>query len=203
MKYALKELLEGKTADEILQLTVCEPAMGSAAFLNEVINQLAEAYLDRKQKELGHSIPHEKRFDELQRVKMYIADRNVYGIDLNPVAVELAEVSLWLNTIFSGGFVPWFNTHLVCGNSLIGARRQCYDINQLKADRAPAVWYENEPERIVPGGKRNPKKQVYHFLTGDPGMSNYTDRIIQSLAPDDVRQIRNWNRKFTCPFSDG
>jgi hypothetical protein len=203
VKYALKELLEGKTADEILQLTVCEPAMGSAAFLNEVINQLAEAYLDRKQKELGHSIPHEKRFDELQRVKMYIADRNVYGIDLNPVAVELAEVSLWLNTIFSGGFVPWFNTHLVCGNSLIGARRQCYDINQLKADRAPAVWYENEPERIVPGGKRNPKKQVYHFLTGDPGMSNYTDRIIQSLAPDDVRQIRNWNRKFTSPFSDG
>ena len=35
---------------------------------------------------------------------MYIADRNVYGIDLNPVAVELAEVSLWLNTIYEGGF---------------------------------------------------------------------------------------------------
>ncbi len=43
VKYALKELLEGKTADEILELTVCEPAMGSAAFLNEAINQLAEA----------------------------------------------------------------------------------------------------------------------------------------------------------------
>ena len=49
VKYALKELLEGKTADEILQLTVCEPAMGSAAFLNETINQLAEAYIDKKQ----------------------------------------------------------------------------------------------------------------------------------------------------------
>ena len=77
VKYALKELLEGKTADEILELTVCEPAMGSAAFLNEAINQLAEAYIDRKQRELGEMIPAEKRMRELQKVKMYIADRNV------------------------------------------------------------------------------------------------------------------------------
>ena len=110
VKYALKELLEGKTADEILELTVCEPAMGSAAFLNEAINQLAEAYIDRKQRELGEMIPAEKRMRELQKVKMYIADRNVYGIDLNPIAVELAEVSLWLNTIYEGGYVPWFGT---------------------------------------------------------------------------------------------
>jgi len=103
VKYALKELLEGKTADDILHLTVCEPAMGSAAFLNEAINQLAEAYIDRKQKELGEMIPAENRLQELQKVKMYIADNNVYGIDLNPIAVELAEVSLWLNTIYEGG----------------------------------------------------------------------------------------------------
>ena len=102
VKYALKELLEGKTADEILKLTVCEPAMGSAAFLNEAISQLAEAYVSRKEKETGEIISYEKRFNELQKVKMFIADRNVYGIDLNPVAVELAEVSLWLNTIYEG-----------------------------------------------------------------------------------------------------
>lgn len=99
VKYALKELLKDKTADEILHLTVCEPAMGSAAFLNEAINQLAEAYLTKKQEELGETISYDKRFEELQKVKMFIADRNVYGCDLNPVAVELAEVSLWLNTI--------------------------------------------------------------------------------------------------------
>ena len=125
VKYALKELLEGKKADEILQLTVCEPAMGSAAFLNETINQLAEAYISKKEQETGIIIGYEDRFRELQKVKMYIADRNVYGIDLNPVAVELAEVSLWLNTIYEGGYVPWFGTQLVNGNSLIGARRQC------------------------------------------------------------------------------
>ena len=55
---------------------------------------------------------------------MYIADNNVYGVDLNPVAVELAEVSLWLNTIYEGAFVPWFGMQLVCGNSLIGARKR-------------------------------------------------------------------------------
>ena len=202
VKYALKELLEGKKADDILKLTICEPAMGSAAFLNEAINQLAEAYLAKKQKELGETISSEKRFEELQRVKMFIADRNVYGIDLNPVAVELAEVSLWLNTIYKGAYVPWFGTQLVNGNSLIGARKQCYRIEQLSATRAPGVWHSNAPERIMPGGKRMPRKQVYHFLMGDPGMANYTDKVIKSLAPDKIQAIRAWNRRFISAYSD-
>ena len=148
MKYALKELLKDKTADDILQITVCEPAMGSAAFLNEAINQLAEAYLMKRQQELHESIPYDERAKELQKVKMYIADRNVYGVDLNPTAVELAEVSLWLNTIYEGGFVPWFGTQLVNGNSLIGARRECYDVQDLQTKVKNLRWYENAPVRI-------------------------------------------------------
>lgn len=61
VKYALKRLLNServKEADDILNLTVCEPAMGSAAFLNEAVNQMAEAYLERKQAELKKRIPH-------------------------------------------------------------------------------------------------------------------------------------------------
>ena len=53
---------------------------------------------------------------------MFIADRNVYGCDLNPVAVELAEVSLWLNTIYKGAYVPWFGTqiqHMVIAVSFV------------------------------------------------------------------------------------
>jgi type I restriction-modification system DNA methylase subunit len=202
VKYALKELLEGKTADEILELTICEPAMGSAAFLNEAINQLAEAYIDKKQKELGETISYENRNQELQRVKMYIADRNVYGIDLNPVAVELAEVSLWLNTIYKGAFVPWFNTQLVNGNSLIGARRQCYRIESLVTNQNAAKWYNNAPERIMAGEKRMPKKQVYHFLMGDPGMANYTDKVIKSLAPEEIKKLVAWNKKFIEPYEE-
>lgn len=202
VKYALKELLEGKTADEILQLTICEPAMGSAAFLNEAINQLAEAYISRKEKETGEMISYEKRFNELQKVKMFIADRNVYGIDLNPVAVELAEVSLWLNTIYEGGFVPWFGTQLVNGNSLIGARRQVYRIENTQATSKGLRWYEMEPERVPLGTKRMPRKQIYHFLLGDPGMCSYSDKVIKSLEPENIKKMSAWNKKFTAPVSD-
>ena len=202
--YALNELLEGKSADEILHLTVCEPAMGSAAFLNEAINQLAEAYLDRRQKELGELIPAEKRLQELQKVKMYIADRNVYGIDLNPVAVELAEVSLWLNTIYEGGFVPWFGTQLVNGNSLIGARRQVYPESALTATSKGLRWYENAPERVPLGTERKKRRgsaQIYHFLLGDPGMCSYSDKVIKSLEPDNLKAMAAWKKKFTAPYS--
>lgn len=201
VKYALKELLKNKTADEILHLKVCEPAMGSAAFLNEAINQLAEAYINKKQEELGDTIPYDRRARELQKVKMYIADENVYGIDLNPTAVELAEVSLWLNTIYSGGYVPWFRTQLVNGNSLIGARRECYDKEQLTATAKGLHWYDAEPKRIMPGKQRNKKNQIYHFLLGDPGMSKYDDKVIRKLEPDHVAAIKKWNKEFTKPYT--
>ena len=209
VKYALKELLKDKTADEILSLTVCEPAMGSAAFLNEAINQLAEAYIERKQAELGETISHEIRSDELQKVKMYIADNNVYGIDLNPVAVELAEVSLWLNTIYKDGYVPWFGMQLVNGNSLIGARRQVYHKTQLTATSKGLRWYENAPERIpfvkLDASGRNiarSRYQVYHFLTGDPGMCDYTDKVIKSLEPEKIKAMKAWNKKFTAAYTE-
>lgn len=204
VKYALKELLKDKTADEILHLTVCEPAMGSAAFLNEAINQLAEAYISKKEQETGEIIGYENRFKELQKVKMFIADRNVYGIDLNPVAVELAEVSLWLNTIYEGGFVPWFGTQLVNGNSLIGARRQVYSESALTTTSQGLRWYENAPERVPLGTERKKKKgysQIYHFLLGDPGMCNYGDKVIKSLEPENIKRMKDWNKKFTAPYS--
>src|SRR5262249_12014195 len=69
VKYAIKELLKDRKADDILKLTVCEPAMGSGAFLNEALNQLADAYLDRKQKERGQSIRPDKYPEERQKVK--------------------------------------------------------------------------------------------------------------------------------------
>ena len=205
VKYALKELLEGKTADQILDLTICEPAMGSAAFLNEAINQLAEAYISLKEQETGNIISYEDRFNELQKVKMYIADRNVYGIDLNPVAVELAEVSLWLNTIYEGGFVPWFGTQLVNGNSLIGARRQVYPESSLQTSAKGLHWYENAPERVPLGTERKKRRgnaQIYHFLLGDPGMCNYKDKVIKQLEPDNIKKMKDWNKKFIAPYTD-
>ena len=203
VKYALKELLANiENPDDILKLTICEPAMGSAAFLNEAVSQLAEAYLERKQKDTGISIPHDQRQQELQKVKMLIADRNVYGIDLNPTAVELAEVSLWLNTIYQGGYVPWFRTQIVNGNSLIGARRQCYTLQQAQAE-GPGAWYNSAPERVPPHTNRSLRRQqVYHFLLGDPGMCAYTDKVIKELEPEKIDKIKKWNKSFTKPLND-
>lgn len=207
VKYALKELIgeqpsdpNYKEADEILNLTVCEPAMGSAAFLNEAINQLADAYLKRKQQETGTYIDHDQMENETQRVRMYLADRNVFGVDLNPVAVELAEISLWLNSIFQETFVPWFGGQLVCGNSLIGARRQVYSEKQLSGKVPGQSWLDVPPTRLEPGQRRRPD-QIYHFLLPNPGMAEYTDKVIKNLAPQQIEKIKEWKKGFLASFT--
>ena len=230
VKYALRALIsDDMRADRILDLTVCEPAMGSAAFLNEAVNQLAEKYLERKQRELGRRIPHAEYADELQQVKHYIADRNVYGVDLNPVARELAEVSQWLNCIHQSGHVPWFGYQLVCGNSLVGARRQVYPTTMLGTEnKKSGLWFNHAPERVAPpdgaraSSTRNqadiaaavrdpaatrapqrPAESVYHFLLPDPGMAAYADKAAKALEPECFARIADWRKRFFQPFSDG
>ena len=207
VKYALKELLSGervKSADDILTLTVCEPAMGSAAFLNEAVNQLAEAYLERKQAELKQRIPHDSYAQELQKVRMFIADRNVFGVDLNPVAVELAEVSIWLNAIYGEtdaqgrplpAHVPWFGYQLFAGNSLIGARHQVYGAGALKRSAKPA-WHEEAPRDVNLAAPRRPD-EVWHFLLPDPGMADYGDKAAKQLYPEDFARLKAWRKDFT------
>ncbi|MGJ7462770.1 Eco57I restriction-modification methylase domain-containing protein [Halomonas sp. MA07-2] len=222
VKYTLKERLTDEvTADEILTLTVCEPAMGSAAFLNEAVNQLAEAYLTRKQQEQAERIPHEDYQRELQRVKMHMADHNVYGVDLNPIAVELAEVSLWLNALSGGHNVPWFGYQLFTGNSLIGARREVYPVRALKKQAKEGYWFNQAPRRLPPetllsqpagaqmsgrgeegasAGRR--PNEIYHFLLPDPGMVGYSDKVAKQLRPGAFRKIKDWKKAFCAPLDD-
>lgn len=205
VEHALKEILPGKTADEILQLTICEPAMGSAAFLNEAVNQLAEAYLQAKQKELGQSIPHEQYTEEKQRVKMYIADSNVFGVDLNPIAVELAEVSLWLNAIFKGSHVPWFGLQLYNGNSLVGARREVFSTAQLTPGKdenglAERDWRAAAP-KALPLTQAPQATEIYHFLLPAEGMGMVSDKVVKALEPAAFEQFKQWRKAFTAPLS--
>ena len=199
VKYALKELIpDDMPASRILDLTICEPAMGSAAFLNEAVNQLAEKYLGRRQRELGKRIPHAEYADELQKVKHFITDHNVFGVDLNPVAVELAEVSLWLNCIHKDGHVPWFGFQLVCGNSLVGARRQVYDSGKLgKEKRRAERWFNFAPERVSRAGSGT----VYHFLLPDTGMSDYRNKAAMRYEAENFTRIREWRKAFCQPFA--
>ena len=205
VKYALKELLKDVTrADDILRLTVCEPAMGSAAFLNEAVNQLAEEYLQRKQKELGETILHDDYAREKQRVKMYIADTNVFGIDLNPVAVELAEVSLWLNAIFDSAHVPWFGMQLHAGNSLVGCRRDVFSTAQLSPgrgdkDKPERDWRCAVPERVLSKDARS-ATQIWHFLLPDTGMAGCTDKVVKQLEPANMERLKQWRKAFNEPL---
>lgn len=204
VEHALREILPGKSADDILRLTICEPAMGSAAFLNEAVSQLAEAYLQAKQKELGQSIPHDDYAAEKQRVKMYIADTNVFGVDLNPVAVELAEVSLWLNAIFKGGHVPWFGMQLVAGNSLVGARRDVFSTAQLSPGRGENGLPERDWRCAVPRAlalsEAPSATDIFHFLLPAEGMGAVTDKVVKALEPAAFERFRQWRKTFTAPL---
>ncbi|MCT1996850.1 restriction endonuclease [Brachybacterium muris] len=187
------------TAEEVLNLTVCEPALGSGAFAIEAVRQLATEYLARRQDELGERIPPEDHALELQKVKAHIALHNVYGVDLNATAVELAEVSLWLDSMAKGLKAPWFGLHLRAGNSLIGARHAVYAGATVQDQ--PFTKYIGKPPRAVPmdpsaGGAR-PRGGVFHFLVPGSGWGAAADDAeIKKIAPDAAKTIRQWAKEM-------
>ncbi len=198
VKYSLKEVIrEDMTAAEILELTVCEPAMGSAAFLNEAVNQLAEAYLTRRQRERKLKIERKDYVDELQKVKRYITDRNVFGVDLNPVATELGELSMRLNCMYQDGQSPWFGFQVYCGNSLVGARREFFQTTDL----ARKNWYNKTSFRINSGSSRAlglAEDRIYHFLVPHPDMLSYTanKKLKQFFEPSIVQLFTQRKKEF-------
>ncbi len=202
---ALEELLDqgGRTttAAEVLQLTVCEPALGSGAFALEAVRQLAEQYLRRRQDELGERIDPDAYPRELQRAKASIALHQVYGVDVNATAVELAEISLWLDTMVAGLDAPWFGLHLQRGNSLIGARRATFRRDQvlkktwltdLPVDAPLTGLAENLAAGRLGGGT------VHHFLLPALGWGSAVDAKEAGLAPDALARLKAWRKAITA-----
>ncbi|TFH98368.1 Eco57I restriction-modification methylase domain-containing protein [Micrococcus lylae] len=199
VQQALEELLDqgGTTtsAEDILTLTVCEPALGSGAFAIEAVDQLAREYLARRQEELGRRIDPEDYPHELQKVKAHIALHQVYGVDLNATAVELAEVSLWLSTMVTGLQAPWFGLRLRRGNSLIGARRSVYAGSALRKDRS---WMkavpEDRPLSELHDDGSGTSGCVFHFLLPSEGWGSGVEvpKQVRDLVPDEVKALRAW-----------
>ncbi|MCX5274299.1 hypothetical protein [Streptomyces virginiae] len=198
-------------ASELLKYRICEPALGSGAFLNEAINQVAEEYLRRRQDELGTSIPTSQALTEKQKVKAYIALHNAYGVDLNRTGVELAEVSLWLNTMHPGMRAPWFGLHLRRGNSLIGGRRSVYAAEDVAPHKGKPRWLVDKdtlaPTRLPfrdneAGGELLPLPDgaVHQFLLPTPGWAAVTraggdaKKLLGQLAGDGVEQLKTWKK---------
>ncbi|RVW08225.1 restriction endonuclease subunit M [Prescottella agglutinans] len=197
VKHALAELITDETtAAQILEYRICEPALGSGAFLNEAINQLAAEYLVRRQNELGERIEPEQYTTELQKVKAYLALHRAYGVDLNATAVELAEVSLWLNVMHRGLQAPWFGLHLRRGNSLIGARRATYDFTSL--GKAKKSWLTTPPtERPLSEGSIG-DGEIHHFLLPASGWAAVADaKQAKELMPEAVEALKKWRKEVT------
>ena len=127
---------EGSLIDEILSLKVLDPAMGSGHFLVEATDFLARELLkvlsgeplDEHSKEMviregsEHYGLKEPEEEDIRWARREVVERCIFGVDLNPLAVELAKLSLWLYTVAKNRPLNFLDHHLRCGNSLIGAK---------------------------------------------------------------------------------
>lgn len=129
-----------KSAAELLDLKICDPAMGSGAFLVQVCRWLAERIVEAwaAQETTGRCITSEgvavnaladleglpaNPEDRLVIARRLVAERCLYGVDLNPLAVELAKLSIWLVTLAKGRPFGFLDHNLKCGDSLLGIHR--------------------------------------------------------------------------------
>lgn len=190
-------------AADILTLRICEPAMGSGAFAVEAVQQLAEKYLEMYQEETGERVDPGEYAEVLQRVKAHIALHQVYGVDLNATAVELAEISLWLDTMTSDLSAPWFGLRLRAGNSLIGAERATYSAKQV-ADKehlkvAPTRHPLSGLREHAEGPNLDPavSGRIHHFLLPASGWGAAADnKELKKLAPEQAKALKAWQRSF-------
>lgn len=108
---------------KLLSIKVLDPAMGSGHFLVEATDYIAREIIHAQEV----ARPEDLEVEEVAENDIHWARREVvrnciYGVDLNPMAVELAKLSLWLNTVASNKPLSFLDHHLRCGNSLIGAK---------------------------------------------------------------------------------
>ena len=120
VRETLAPLVAGRTADQILRLRVLDPAMGSGAFLVAACSQLAEA---AEEALIRDGLWHRSDVTWSDRVALRrdIAQRCLFGVDLNPTAVQVARLSLWLTTLAADKPLTFLDHRLVAGNSLVGA----------------------------------------------------------------------------------
>ncbi|HWW86818.1 MAG TPA: N-6 DNA methylase, partial [Vicinamibacterales bacterium] len=136
VRRALAPLTRDKTPEQILKLRVVDPSMGSGAFLVAVCRYLAHEYETAL---VTSGACHESDLDDTERARARrtIAERCLYGVDLNPMAVQLARLSMWLVTLAADRPLTFLDHRLHVGDSLVGA------------------WLENLRHAPAPGEHRS------------------------------------------------
>ena len=137
-------------AEELLKLTIVDPACGSGHFLLAAARRLADRIA--RIRAGGTPTP-----DDYQRALRDVVRRCIYGVDKNPLAVELCKVGLWMESIDPGLPLTFLESHIRCGNSLIGTNRA------LMGDEVPgAAWavLEGDDRKVTAWLKRRNKDEI-------------------------------------------
>lgn len=133
--------------EAILDLKVCDPAMGSGAFLVEACRYLGDALVESwRAHDARPEIPPDE--DEVVFARRLVAQRCLYGVDRNPVAVDLAKMSLWLVTLARDHALTFVDHALRHGDSLVGLSRRQLEAFHWEAD-APRFQPGFEAVRAV------------------------------------------------------
>lgn len=161
----LAEVLKNKTEEEIKNIKILDPACGSGSFLIRAYRELIEYRQNQKNKENKfkkgtHLGQIEKTIKQKEGIKllssqekMDILRNNIYGVDLDEKAVEIAQLNLLLKTVDKRMKLPNLQ-HILCGNSLISGREEELEKSFGKdwRDEKPFNWQEKFPEVFSQGG---------------------------------------------------
>lgn len=163
--------------EKVLTLSVLDPAMGSGHFLVNAANLLAN-FITELLNEAGIEGTLETGTAYWRR---WVVENCIFGVDLNPLAVELAKLSLWILSMARNQPLSFLNHHLKCGNSLVGARLEDignYPLSNAKKESRQLHLFERDP---------NFKAVVEEVIAKSRLIANRT-----SASLEDVREKKIW-----------
>jgi hypothetical protein len=190
--------------DAILQLRIVDPAMGSGAFLVAALRYLAAAYETALIRD-GECHPQDIGAEERAQFRRRIAQQCLYGVDVNPVAVQLARLSLWLATLAADRPLTFLDHHLAAGDSLIGC-----SIADL-AHRHPGPQARARPGLPRPGARNTRRRAEPDTLPLFPHED--FQAVVESAVPvrqriaslpgDTVSEVRAKEQELADLWSSG
>ena len=184
VKYALEPAFErlGPNAkpEQVLELKVCDPAMGSGAFLVEACRALGERLVSAwaRWPETRPTIPADE--DEELHARRLVAQRCLYGVDKNPRAVDLARLALWLATLARDHEFTFLDHALKCGDSLVGL---------TMAQIAAANW--DESKAGLPLFRQLVRESVAKAMKGRAEIQNAPDNTMRAIQEARHRNLES------------
>lgn len=175
----------------ILDVNVLDPATGSGHFLVEATNYVAEWLRDLPL----HPEGIERTEDELAYWKRQVVNACVYGVDINPLAVELAKLSLWLTTLAKGKPLSFLDHHIKAGNSLVGAWAREVGVKLLETP-------EQERKRQRKADRAEAAGQMLLFTDDvfSPAMSFAVEEMaaIEHIEADSVDRVKEQEQRYNA-----